>query len=662
MGISESTTAMGVDVASTKWHLVLASAVWAALVWPVTRLHNGNLGLDIAKPWTWVTVTDVERWFVLPSSVCSNNFEPNKYGFLCLRPAAAPLPLVVAAMVRTGPERLLVWQRKALCQHFGCNGNETVEQQETSLCAGLLAGHPDVGSTMAALESARNNTNTIEAPLDLEALTAAAFQEMDAENQEQFKVERDKYKQAGTVAQRLAAEVLKAARQNANAEEEADDHDQTTAPSKELDMPLADLAKAGVPDADRADCVRSAIPFVRPFVPGGPGTMDLPTTVVECRVNRVERTQTWVARYQSEDPVPQGAKVSKELQQVSKSKVFIGNKGSTEHQAFQLVVSWLWQKHRVYQPKCDIPGQVARVLLPCQHCEARAPSCPTWAAVQAGELTTTAKATPSRADTCLGSASAKTSGPAPQASTTTGRHAAAANTAAREATPSRPGAGLASASTMAPTPRALTTTASRQAAMATPSVLEEHRPGLTSARTRPARGAWPHQSTSPAPVARNQLVLNASEGNIIQVPCDGNCLFTCMAVGALLSRGSQPSTDRDKMDLLGIKCRRHFLKWVNAAMANGTTIHGESLLTWLVDPALHPGISNLGQYLQMMETWGDGQHQWGGFPEVCVLCTMWGEWAVLLQETPDAKTWAVQSWVGSAQQQRSPICILRCQA
>jgi hypothetical protein len=79
---------------------------------------------------------------------------------------------------------------------------------------------------MAALESARNNTNTIEVPLDLEALTAAAFQEMDAENQEQFKVERDKYKQAGTVAQRLAAEVLKAARQNANAEEEADDHDQ----------------------------------------------------------------------------------------------------------------------------------------------------------------------------------------------------------------------------------------------------------------------------------------------------------------------------------------------------------------------------------------------------------------------------------------------------
>ena len=47
VGISESTTAMGVDVASTKWHLVLASAVWAALVWPVTRLHNGKRGADL---------------------------------------------------------------------------------------------------------------------------------------------------------------------------------------------------------------------------------------------------------------------------------------------------------------------------------------------------------------------------------------------------------------------------------------------------------------------------------------------------------------------------------------------------------------------------------------------------------------------------------------
>ena len=42
-----------------------------------------------------------------------------------------------------------------------------------------------------------------------------------------------------------------------------------------------------------------------------------------------------------------------------------------------------------------------------------------------------------------------------------------------------------------------------------------------------------------------------------------------------------------------------------------------------------------------MTSWGNGRHQWGGFPEVALLCHMWTAWAVMLTEESDGTTWTI---------------------
>ena len=387
VGVAMSPTAIGGDSVVASWHLVLACSTWAAMVWPATALGSGMFAFDVATPWTWITITAVEKWFCLPAAPVINTCDPSRFGFLGLRQTGAPLPLVVTALLHT-KDRLLAWQRKAFCQHFGCTANgKTLFEQEIELCTMMMADHPDVATTLAALERAHGQgSEADDAPEELEALTAAAFQELDAEEQEQWKDQGAKYKADNSKAQQLAKQVLAAARKNAAIDEEADNEPILATPQVKKDDKLLTEAR---PDreAERAENLRSDIAFAHHYAPGGPGNKELPLDVTECRVNRVERTWNWVARYQS-DAAPTTPEPRKDLLQRTRSK-FFGATGATEHVAFQTIVQWLWDKHRWLHPaEVALPAHVAQMLQKCDHC-ATTPgkACPIWAAVQAKKQT-----------------------------------------------------------------------------------------------------------------------------------------------------------------------------------------------------------------------------------------------------------------------------------
>lgn len=654
VGCSESTTSLGVDSSKIAWYLVLTCSTWAAMVWPATALDDGVIVMDMALPWHWITITDVERWHCLPATPCINTTSPHRFGFLALRPSGTPVPLVVSAMVQT-KDHLLVWQRKAFCQHFSCTA-KTLPEQEVELCAKLMAGHPDATATLAALERVHGEA-TDDTPEDLEALTAAAFQELDSEEQEQWKAQGDKYKQDTSAANRLAKQVLNAARRNAAIDEEVDDDNHPALRHvKEADRPLTASSQAMVQkdDAERLAHLRSAIPFVRPYVPGGPGSMELPSTVSECRANRIERTQTWVARYQSENKqaTHETEEPDKEMLQVSKSKAFGTNvkKGQTEHQAFQWVIQWLWKKHQWHHPgERQLPAHVEGLLLSCQHCSGkRDGECPIWAAVQAGDLPVASSATARHPEASLGPPSGTTG----RASAKTGV-ALSTSATATKMTNASTGETQALQNTTA-TPVRVAASHGLTAAMASIAEAGALTPMLAALVTEA-----PFSRKAERPRHDSALTLEAMEGTVIRVPADGNCLFASMSLGVLLSRGQRVP---ENINSLAARCRKHFLKWVNTAATTKQTVDGVPVSVWLVDTERFASIDTVEKYVQIMTTWGSGPHQWGGFPEVVVLCCMWQAWCVLLQESADGSSWTLRNCVGDMAAHPQPICILRRKA
>ena len=696
-------TPMGID--DTTVSLVLASSTWAAVVWPATALGDGMFVFDTASPWTWITITDVEQWCCLPAAPYVNTCNPTRFGFLGLRQTGTPLPLAVSALLHT-KDRLMAWQRKAFCQHFGCTATKTLLEQEIELCTKLMAGHPDLATTLSALETAHGQGPEADnVPEDLEALTAAAFQELDAEEQEQWKDQCEKYKAPNSKAQRLAKQVLSAARKNASIDEEVD-NEPLPAPSnvKEDAIPLADPRADA--ETERAAHLRSLIPFVRPYVPGGPGTKELPSTVTECRANRVERTSTWVARYQSEVPPPTRdtgdmGKQRKDIQQVSKSKVF-GVRGTTEHLAFQTTIQWLWDKHQWHHPAdvTTLPAHVTQALQICQHCTAkRTGACPIWEALQASQPPAAAIAT--HPDTAPGPALAGTGstpkrvGAESKEGTETATpdrlkdsllglasaRAVASGRKAGSAAPVPPGRragteaatpvgsverlGLASAKAMASKPKAgfaAPAPPGRRGGTeaATPVRLEESL-GLASAKavTPKAGFATPVPLSSRAGrLAGPLLTLSATEGTLIKVAADGNCLFASMAVGIYLMKGGEVP-DAGRTASFAARTRKHMLAWVTNAVKTQELIDGVPVSTWLLDEEERPGITTIDQYTERMSAWGQGRDQWGGFPEVAVLTHMWEAWTVLLQEAADGKSWTLRAYSGSAAKYPKPICIVR---
>jgi hypothetical protein len=128
------------------------------------------------------------------------------------------LPAFIAALLRRGPQRLLMWQRTSFCKHFeGVGKNQ--QERETALIHTFLQGHPGQTAalhTLGTLWGRPTNDDDAEeeVPDEIQALTAAALQEMDPEQQEEFKEERSRYGAAGSKAANLANELLQARKQN----------------------------------------------------------------------------------------------------------------------------------------------------------------------------------------------------------------------------------------------------------------------------------------------------------------------------------------------------------------------------------------------------------------------------------------------------------------
>jgi hypothetical protein len=178
----------------------------------------------------------------------------------------------------------LKWQQVAFCKHFQVMGNNQ-QEQETVLIETTLQGHPGQAAGMETLKIfwAGSMEDDKEVPDEIQACTAAALQEMDREEQEEFSEENKTYCTAGCKAARLAKELLQARRENieqATPQEETGHEpatamappEATTPPPVKTQHPLQLQHEADTdPTAptSQAEALRSLVVWARPFVPGG---------------------------------------------------------------------------------------------------------------------------------------------------------------------------------------------------------------------------------------------------------------------------------------------------------------------------------------------------------------------------------------------------------
>ena len=107
--------------------------------------------------------------------------------------------------------------------------------------------------------------------------------------------------------------------------------------------------------------VRCNAPWARQFVPGAAETgVELPEGVQESSLTCPPDVYAWVARYRHPNLQNAGARPTR-------SKSFKDKKVS-EHQAFQVALSWLWSRHERCTGNSTRPSRVTQVLERCPQC------------------------------------------------------------------------------------------------------------------------------------------------------------------------------------------------------------------------------------------------------------------------------------------------------
>ena len=162
------------------WWMVIASAQYAACLWPLREMKFNLLVPEMDADWIWTSVTDLDNWEESRWEPALNKLSPGQFGFLGLLLIGPRVPLLALSLAS---HRLLAWQEKAFAAAARCTTEELLVSQ--------LEGYspPDVEYFI----SMRNKT-VIQSPaanlseIDL-ARCGAAWSEVDAENQQAFDAE-----------------------------------------------------------------------------------------------------------------------------------------------------------------------------------------------------------------------------------------------------------------------------------------------------------------------------------------------------------------------------------------------------------------------------------------------------------------------------------------
>ena len=338
--------------------LVLTQGRFAARVWIADKLelpsHSPATGAsealvqEVAQRswvfctvgWEWLVVTDIQNWFFLPFTWQTNTVLCNQYGCMRAEEAGVPVPALAEAFVTKGRRRLIRHDRTAFHQAFGIQTPHTadaaqVKSGDKELMRLLLDGHPNLQQYMERLEDfhkweATNNKRRRKASAAVShsensssglsdqgsgqqcALTVAALGDMDEANKRAWQQERKTRKMMGMKGTFHAARgILRAERQ-----QRAKGEPQECIPA--------------------SGAVRCNISWARQFVPGTKQSgITLPEGVTRSCLEMSQVRQVWVARYKH--PTLQAAGF-----RPTRSKSY---KDATEHQAFQIILRWLWNRH-----------------------------------------------------------------------------------------------------------------------------------------------------------------------------------------------------------------------------------------------------------------------------------------------------------------------------
>ena len=353
--------------------------------------------LDFSLPLQWLTLTDIHGWNVIPwqPSVNQRQATRRRFGLVSLGRAGENVPLLAWALSRG---QLLAWQIKRFVTQFQAADQEALLQR-------LLHDHPQRDVYLAPQPEAQ-------VPEPMEELTKVALQEMDGDNLQSFRPEKERYLgtlgvgETGTAARRAgqgsareggpstappgpsagglqedSASALAGEGDAARGEQgyaaSAGEHraDGEGAPGSAGGMPKEPTPLLSSKPVPRRDPLRSNVPWMETLLPDM-----VPATVEACRCNRVARQHCWTARYVVR--LPAGAEVPEGFDaQHTKSKSWVPDghprgqriaASGTEHEAAQLVLQWLWAKHCVWTTS-TVPDAARRFLEPCPGCRAGCP-------------------------------------------------------------------------------------------------------------------------------------------------------------------------------------------------------------------------------------------------------------------------------------------------
>lgn len=322
-----------------------------------------------ACAWQWLVVTDIRAWSFLPCTWEPNDVLCDQYG--CMRAErvseSGAVPALAEALVTKGRRRLYRSDRIAFHQEFGIKTPKSanaaqVKSGDQELMTRVLDGHDKLQQYMDRLEKfhaweAAHNKRTKKAKASPTsgvisseddssgsseqgsgrqcALTVAALGDMDEANRRDWQQQRKTRNMMGVKATLHAARGILRAERQGRAKEGASVHNP----------------------------VQCNISWARKFIPGTKESgVALPEGVTRSSLEMSLRRKVWVARYKH--PNLQAARL-----RPTRSKSYKEN--ITEHQAFQITLKWLWNRHEsCCKPEVEMerPLWVQQMVEDCEVC------------------------------------------------------------------------------------------------------------------------------------------------------------------------------------------------------------------------------------------------------------------------------------------------------
>ena len=401
-------------------YLVLLADTYAAMLWPAQpcppvpasgRSSDSSKAMaswvfDVADEWCWMVVTNATEWRFVPTKWVANAHDVARFGYLAAEQIALDVPVVAEALVQTHHRQLKGHFRKDLCALFAegealpdagllASGSTQLQRQqqlETMTMMKLLHGHPLLKQYLDRLEAlhkkmrsrskkslgkrpkphdqASESASSSDSQVDTAdragcALTFACLDNIDEKNREELKKDtktKDLFGYKGV--KRMAREMVREDREVFRCKGSA------VGPSA-----LASGRAAG----------SSNLAWARSYVPGSEESgATLPADTAQSCLNNPPGRRVWVARFRH--PV---LKESKKRPTHSRTywEDALGPEQQTheegkraEHQAFQKVVLWLWERYEMVCRMCNPlvpasgrPAVVQAALAMCPACLDKSP-------------------------------------------------------------------------------------------------------------------------------------------------------------------------------------------------------------------------------------------------------------------------------------------------